>query len=149
MCENTWQMAFDAHVPGHGSRHLLLIHALSREQSELRTHSGRHPAEYGSPWNSGKHEQTPSLHCALEPHGDGLQGSLTGVSCGRGGIWQLLNGSPTYPSKHVHIGLCALTMQRAFNPQEPGQGSTHLFRIQAWLPAHSWFMEHSGLQLGG
>lgn len=35
-------MAFDAHVPGHGSTHLLLKQALSRAQSEFNTHSGRH-----------------------------------------------------------------------------------------------------------
>ena len=39
----TSQMAFRAHVPGHGSTHLLLRQALSLGQSEFRTHSGRQP----------------------------------------------------------------------------------------------------------
>lgn len=41
---NTSQTAFGAHVPGQGSLHLLRMQALSREQSELIVHSGRHPA---------------------------------------------------------------------------------------------------------
>jgi hypothetical protein len=49
------------HVPGQGSAHLFRIHALSLEQSVLSTHSGRQP-EYGSPWYSGMHVQTPSRH---------------------------------------------------------------------------------------
>lgn len=40
----------------------------------LVKHSGLQP-KYGSPWYSLKHVQTPSLHCALGPHGEGLQGS--------------------------------------------------------------------------
>lgn len=39
----TSHRAFWAHVPGHGLTHLLLRQAFSLEQSELRTHSGRHP----------------------------------------------------------------------------------------------------------
>lgn len=72
----TSQRAFWPHVPGQGSTHLLFTQALSRAQSELRTHSGRQPT-YGSPKYSGKHEQVPSLHWVLDPHGDGLQGSVT------------------------------------------------------------------------
>lgn len=67
----TLQIAFCPHVPGHGSTHLLLKHALSLEQSEFKTHSGRQP-EYASPWNSGKQVHTPSLHCAFEPQGNEL-----------------------------------------------------------------------------
>lgn len=63
--------------------HLLFEHALFRSQSELDTHSGRQPV-YGSPKYSGKqeHEPTPlrSLHNALAPHGDGLQGFGSGSS---------------------------------------------------------------------
>lgn len=148
ICKNTWQTALGAHVPGHGSRHLLFMQALSLAQSELRTHSGRQTA-YGSPWYSGKQLQMPSRHCAFDPHGDGLQRSLAGMSCGRGVNWQLLNGSPLKPSKHIQIGVCAFTIQWAFRPQDPGHGSWHFWRMQAWLLAHSWFMEHSGLQFGG
>lgn len=52
---------FSPQVPGQGSKHLFLIHALSWEQSMLITHSGLHPL-YGSPWYSGKQLQTPLLH---------------------------------------------------------------------------------------
>lgn len=71
MCANVSQIAFSPQSPGHGSRHLLEIHALLLEQSELRTHSGRHP-EYASPWYSGKQEQIPLEHWAFAPQGDGL-----------------------------------------------------------------------------
>lgn len=71
----TSQRASWPHVPGHGSVHLFLIQALSRGQSSFITHSGLHPL-YGSPWYSGKQVQTPSLHCAFGPHGDGLHGSI-------------------------------------------------------------------------
>lgn len=51
-------------------------------QSVFKTHSGLHPVE-GSPWYSGKQVQEPtpffSLHTALEPQGDGLQGSMYSV----------------------------------------------------------------------
>lgn len=52
-------MAFVPQVPGHGSLHLLYMHALFLGQSLFSTHSGLHP-EYGSPWNSGLHLQVPS-----------------------------------------------------------------------------------------
>jgi hypothetical protein len=75
----TRHSALRPHVPGHGSLHLLFVHALSREQSVLSTHSGRQPV-YGSPKYSGKQEQDPaplrSLHIAFAPHGEGLQGCL-------------------------------------------------------------------------
>lgn len=82
----TLHSALRPHVPGQGSTHLLLTQALLRSQSEFVTHSGRHPV-YGSPKYSGRHEQEPapfrSLHIALAPHGDGLQGfngrSVTGA----------------------------------------------------------------------
>lgn len=54
----TSQIAFVPQVPGHGSLHLLWIHALFLGQSLFNTHSGLHP-KYGSPWNSGLHVQTP------------------------------------------------------------------------------------------
>lgn len=162
--------AFWPHVPGHGSTHLLRMHALFRAQSEFKTHSGRHP-EYGSPWYSGKQEQIPLLHKAFGPHGEGLQGSsnsgsfsgtiydfileivlldrkkncLRGGGCGR----QLVNGSPIYPSMHWQFGIWLSTEHTAKLPQDPGQGSTHFSRIQALSLAHSEFIVHSGRQLGG
>lgn len=39
----TLHSAYKPHIPGHGSRHLLLIHALSLGHSLFRTHSGLHP----------------------------------------------------------------------------------------------------------
>lgn len=80
----TRHSAFMPQVPGHGSLHLLLTHALSLGQSEFITHSGLQPA-YGSPKYSGKQVQDPaplrSLQTALAPHGDGLHGFL-GTSTG-------------------------------------------------------------------
>ena len=50
----TVHSAFIPHVPGQGSIHLFLWHALSEGQSEFTTHSGLH-ATYGSPKYSGIH----------------------------------------------------------------------------------------------
>lgn len=44
----TWQSALRPQFPGHGSWHLFLMQALFDGQSELTTHSGRHPS-YGFP----------------------------------------------------------------------------------------------------
>lgn len=63
-------MALEAQVPLQGSIHLFLTQALSREQSELNTHSGRQPI-YGSPWCSSIQVHTPLLHKAFGPHGEG------------------------------------------------------------------------------
>ena len=51
---NTLHSALIPHVPGQGSIHLFLWHALSEGQSEFTTHSGLH-ATYGSPKYSGIH----------------------------------------------------------------------------------------------
>jgi hypothetical protein len=92
------------------------------------------------------------LQIAFAPHGDGLHGSL-GTSAGGGseiGVGlQAINGSPVYPSLHLHTGLWEITLQKALIPQEPGQGSIHLSLTQAKLPKHSAFIVHSGLQQGG
>lgn len=73
----TWQFAFWPHVPGQGSMHLFRIQARFEGQSEFNVHSGLQPS-YGLPIYSGRHTQEPapfrSLHSALIPHGDGLQG---------------------------------------------------------------------------
>lgn len=66
--------AFCPHVPGQGSVHLLRMHALFLGHSGLTTHSGLHPT-YGSPWYSGLQVHTPLSQRALDPQGDGLQGS--------------------------------------------------------------------------
>lgn len=70
-------MAFWPQVPGHGSVHLFLTHALFEGQSEFKTHSGLQPS-YGFPIYSGKQVQEPaplsSLQIAFAPHGEGVQG---------------------------------------------------------------------------
>lgn len=75
----TVHSAFWPQVPGQGSSHLFLMHALFLGQSLLRTHSGRQPW-YGSPWYSGKQVHIPLLHSAFAPHGEGEQGSVTGIT---------------------------------------------------------------------
>ncbi len=82
----TSQIAFWPQGPGHGFLHLLLKQALSRGQSLLMTHSGRHIV-YGSPWYSGKHVQIPFEHWAFGPQGDGLHGSSRGGSLAK---WNIL-----------------------------------------------------------
>ena len=94
----TWQRACIPQVPGQGSRHDKLAHALLAGQSELATHSGRQP-EYGSPKYPGL-----QAHCsrrsrvgeqiALGPQGEGWQG-VGGVGGGGGGArLHCWNGSP-------------------------------------------------------
>lgn len=60
-----------------------------------------------------------------------------------------MNGSPVYPLKHLHIGLCWNTLQSVFTPQAPGQGSLHLRLLHALFWGHSELTTHSGLQVGG
>ena len=83
---STRQTALIPHVPGQGSTHLFLWHALLEGQSELTTHSGLQ-ATYGSPKYSGIHWQAAarflSEQMALLPQGVGLHGSL-GLVTGRG-----------------------------------------------------------------
>lgn len=78
----TWQSAFCPHVPGHGSAHFRLTHALRAGHSELTTHSGLQPG--GEPTYSGRQEHIAwplfTLHWLFGPHGDGLHG-LVGTSC--------------------------------------------------------------------
>ena len=82
----TSHRAFWPHVPGQGSLHFWRMHARSRLQSWLNTHSGRQPI-YGSPWNSGRHVHSPLSHRVFEPHGDGLQGSdITGSTRKNNGV---------------------------------------------------------------
>lgn len=70
----TVHSAFLPHIPIQGLIHLLFMQALLNGQSEFCTHSGLH-SRYGSPWYSLIHSQSPLLHIAFDPHGDGLHGS--------------------------------------------------------------------------
>lgn len=60
-----------------------------------------------------------------------------------------VNGSPVYPGEQVHMGVWDTMLQTAFMPQDPGQGSLHLWLMHAKLLGHSLLLIHSGLQLGG
>lgn len=70
----TVHSAFLPQIPIQGLIHLLFMQALLNGQSEFCTHSGLH-SRYGSPWYSFIHSQSPLLHIAFDPHGDGLHGS--------------------------------------------------------------------------
>lgn len=78
------QLAFRPHEPGHGSRHFWVMQALLLGHSGLIVHSGRQFG--GLPIKESRQEQegTPpmSLHCALEPHGDGMHTSLKSSTLG-------------------------------------------------------------------
>lgn len=63
-----------------------------------------------------------------------------------GMILQYLKASPVYPGMQLHDGEWLITWQLAFVPQVPGQGSIHLFLMQALLEGHSELWTHSGLQ---
>lgn len=82
VCDTTWQTAFDAHVPGHGSIHLLFKQAFVGEQSVLTIHSGRHPS-YGFPKYSGRQVQDPAPFCSLQiafaPQGLGIHGDKCSI----------------------------------------------------------------------
>lgn len=73
----TWQCALIPHIPGQGSWHFWLIHALSERQSELTIHSGRQFG--GDPTQISRHVQTACplniRHVLYGPQGEGLQGS--------------------------------------------------------------------------
>ena len=71
----TLHSAFVPQVPGQGSWHLDRIQLNVDGQSVSTTHSGRQPS-YGLPIYSGKHSQSPFLHIAFGPQGDGLHRSL-------------------------------------------------------------------------
>lgn len=66
---------------------------------------------------------------------------------GTGGGWlQYVNGSPVYPGMQVQEGKWLTTWQLAFWPQVPGQGSWHLFLMQALFEGQSELRTHSGRQ---
>lgn len=60
-----------------------------------------------------------------------------------------MNGLPVYPFWHVHTGLWFTVWHTEFVPHAPGQGSTHLWFLQALLNKHSELTTHSGRQPGG
>lgn len=90
-----------------------------------------------------------SLHSALAPQGEGMQG--VGLSCTELAIkmLQLRNGSPVKPYWHKHMGVWLTTRHSALVPQDPGQGSLHFLLIHAIFDRHSVLLVHSGRQLGG
>lgn len=59
------------------------------------------------------------------------------------------NGSPWKPLLQAQTGWWLTTMHCALKPQDPAQGSRHLFCTQASLVGQSAWMIHSGRQLGG
>ena len=84
----------------------------------------------------------------FSPQGEGLHGS-----CGGLGLIlissHLTNGSPAKPARHVQIGLWAITEHWALMPHVPGQGSTHLYPMQASWAGQSDCLVHSGLHPWG
>jgi len=60
-----------------------------------------------------------------------------------------VNGSPTNPFGHLHMGEWLTTWHSAFVAHDPGQGSLHFMFKQAKLYEHSLLVMHSGLQFGG
>ena len=74
-------MAFEAQRPGQGSLHFWLMHAKWLEHSLLLIHSGLQFG--GEPRKSGKQEHDglspDTLHWALGPQGDGIQGLVGGA----------------------------------------------------------------------
>lgn len=49
----------------------------------------------------------------------------------------------------MQFGVWLTTLQSAFKPQLPGQGSLHFWLIHARCNAHSLLLIHSGRQFGG
>lgn len=147
----TWQLAFDAHVPGHGSIHLFLVQALLLGQSELTTHSGWQPS-YGFPIYPFRQMQAPalarSIHSAFAPQGEGSQAES--VSNGTTAFCEhWIAASPLYPSGQMQTAVWLTTRHSAFEPHAFSHGFWHFLLIQAKWGAHSLFARHSGRQFGG
>ena len=162
--------AWSPQTPGQGSLHLFLTQAKWFAHSWLMEHSGLHSI-YGSPSRPGIHVHAAalllSLQTALIPQGLGLQGStISGLievakvkwRCENCQDWffdllvileHWLKGSPSYPWLQIQRGIWFLTLQKAFSPHKPGQGSAHFLEMQARLGLQSAFKTHSGLQFGG
>lgn len=58
---------------------------------------------------------------------------------------QTIKAFPTKPFRQVQLGIWFTTLHSAFCPQVPGQGSMHLFLIQALSRGQSLLKTHSGL----
>ena len=54
-------------------------------------------------------------------------------------------GSPVNDSLQLQTGMWFVTLQSAFTPHAPAQGSMHLFRKQLWSRGQSVLSRHSGL----
>lgn len=80
----TLHSVFWPHDPGHGSRHLLLIHAKWYGHSLLIIHSGLQFGGEPINWGKQEHDGWPpmSWHWELNPHGDGTQGFSLNTSTG-------------------------------------------------------------------
>lgn len=63
---------------------------------------------------------------------------------GTGRHW--MNAFPEVPSGQVQMGMWLTTSHRAPCPQVPGQGSAHLFLMQAFVLSQSVLNTHSGRQ---
>uniref|UniRef100_A0A1A9VW34 Uncharacterized protein n=1 Tax=Glossina austeni TaxID=7395 RepID=A0A1A9VW34_GLOAU len=110
------KFALMAHVPGHGSAHLLRIQVLFRGQSEFNKHSGRH-SSYGSPWYSFKQEHSPSVQTAFTPHGDALpvEHSEDNMHSGRHA-----GGVPTNCGRQEHTACPLISRHCELGPQGDG-----------------------------
>lgn len=139
-------LVFNPQEPGQGSAHLLSMHALFWEHSELTVHSGRQVG--GTPTNPSwqRHTACPlwTRQLLLGPHGDGSQGFSGGEVGVTSSTTQALKGSPVKPGRQEHDGAWLITRQVAPWPHVPGHGFTHLLFRQALLRSQSVFVTHSG-----
>lgn len=160
--------------PRQGSLHFWFMQAKSLGHSLLLTHSGLQLG--GMPMNSDEQEQEgellTTLHWELGPHGEGSHGFCGIIGSGAKSIlWIIfllkenfcgklkkqilrcrihrMKGSPVNPGKQLHMGLWLITLQIVLNPQEPGQGFTHFWLLQASDKEQSELTVHSGRQAGG
>lgn len=169
----TWHWVLKPQVPIQGSIHFWLLQARFRGQSELTTHSGLQDG--GAPRYPWTQEQTACWftirHWLLGPQGDGLQRSTApSGSKKKHRIIQIekrikmklikiellgyapfetihrTKAFPDIPLGQLHIGTWLYTLQIAFCPQVPTQGSIHLLRTQALFWGQSLFWTHSGRQ---
>ena len=60
-----------------------------------------------------------------------------------------VNGSPRNPLSQMQIGMWFRTLQVAWMPHSPGQGSRHFWFLQASAVGQSLLKTHSGWQFGG
>lgn len=149
----TEHLAISPQAPIQGFLHLWFIQAAEWKQSELSTHSGLQFGGRPIKFNRQEHAgwEPITLHWELDPQGLGEHGF---PRCLNGGCVALdlvhwTSGSPVYPFVQVQMGLWFTVKHLVFNPQEPGQGSAHLFSMQALFWGHSELTIHSGRHVGG